>query len=214
MIKLKRSNKQNKRVTLRNAPSMQLSKQINLYNQQATAFVNITYPGLIYGYSVSGLYTFTNNADVRYLAYGTITAATEFTNFAASFANYRIKSCSVIVNPLSNNVRTSTGVLDLPLLVFGSDPQDLNISTNPTNAGFILRDQNHLFSTTSNLVKSVTFTFPGVGTATNIWKDTDTQPDRGLFYIGNNATINWFGGGNVPVFEYYINLLIEFKGTK
>ncbi len=211
----KRRNNNKNRIALRSAPVMQLSKQLNLYGpKSATAMVNITYPGLIYGYSVSGLYTFTNNADVRYLAFSTITAAAEFTNFATSFANYRIRSCSVIINPLYRNVGTSTGTLQLPLLVLGCDPQESNLSTNPTNSAFILRDQNHLFSSQNNVVKSVTFTFPGVGTGTNIWRDTDTQPDRGVFYVGCNATNNWFSGGNVPVFEYYMNLLIEFKGTK
>lgn len=215
MIKVqrKRNNVKN-RNKLRSAPSLQLSKQINLYNSQASAVVNITYPGLIYGYQTSGLYTFVNNSDVRYLAFSTITAAAEFTNFATSFSNYRIRSCSVIINPLANNISTSTGALNYPLLVFGADPQDTNISTNPTNSSFICRDQNHYFSSLSNVVKSVTFTFPGTGTGTNIWKDTDNQPDRGLFYIGNNSTVNWFGGGNVPVFEYVLNLLIEFRGTK
>lgn len=211
---IRKRNNKNNRTKLRNAPMLQLSKNMNLYNKQASAFVNITYPGLIYGYSVSGLYTFTNNADVRYLSFSTITAAAEFTNFATSFANYRIKSCSVIINPLATNVSTSTGTLDRPLLVFGADPQDTNVSTNPTNSSFICRDQNHLFNANANVVKSVTFSFPGIGTGTNIWKDTDQQPDRGVFYIGNNSTTNWFGGGNVVIFEYYINLLIEFRATK
>lgn len=212
----RKRNTNNNRSKLRNAPMLQLTKSINLYSKQASAIVNITYPGIIYGYTTSGLYTFTNNSDVRYLAFGTITAAAEFTNFASSFASYRIRSCSVIINPLANNVTTTLGssASQLPLLVFGADPQDLNINTNPTNSAFIVRDQNHLFSSTSNQVKSVTFTFPGVGTGTNIWKDTDTQPDRGVFYIGNNDTINWFGAGNIPVFEYYLNLLIEFRATK
>lgn len=210
----RKRNNANNRQKLRNAPMLQLTKNINLYSKQASAVVNITYPGLIYGYQTSGLYTFTNNADVRYLSFGTITAAAEFTNFATSFASYRIRGCSVIINPLAISVSTSTGSLNRPILVFGADPQDTNISTNPTNSAFIVRDQNHLFSPNSNVVKSVTFTFPGVGTGTNIWKDTDNQPDRGVFYIGCNDTTNWFGGGNVPVFEYYINLLIEFRATK
>jgi len=199
---------------LRSAPIMQLSKNVDLYSRQASAVVNITYPGIIHGNSVTGLYTFANAVDTRVLSFSQIAAAAEFTQFASSFSNYRVKSCSVIINPLFNNIGTSTGNLSLPLLVFGCDPQDPNIGTNPTNNTFILRDQNHLFNSSANLVKSVTFNFPGTGTGTNIWKDTDSPPDRGVFYIGNNSTINWFTAGNVPVFEYYINLLIEFRGTK
>lgn len=215
---MKRQNRNNKnkkqQLIQHSAPMLQLSKQINLFSKQTSAMVNITLPGVIYGYSTSGLYTFTNNADVRYLAFSAVTGVTEFTNFAATYANYRIRSCSVIINPLYNNVGTSTGALQLPLLVMGCEPEDSNIGTNPVNADFIVRDRNHLFSSLSNVVKSVTFTFPSTGINTNMWYDTDNQPSRGLFYIGNNSTTNWFGGGNVLVFEYYINILVEFRNIK
>lgn len=210
---MKKKNTQKNRQKLRNAPIMQLSKQLNLYDKQTSAIVNITYPGYIYAYSTSGKYTFTNNSDVRYLAFASVQSAVEFTNFATVYNNYKIRSASVIINPLSVNTSLSSGKYPLPLLLFGADPQDPNTSSNPTNSTFIIRDNNHIFSPSSNVVKSVTFTFPGTGVGTNIWKDTDSLSDRGLFYIGNNDALNFFSD-NFPVFEYYINLLIEFRGAK
>lgn len=195
---------------MRTAPSMQLSRNINLYSNRASAAVNISFPGIIYGYTTSGLYTFTNNADVRYLSFNAICSATEFTNFASAYMNYKIQSCSVIINPLSVN----TGTTLYPLLSLSCEPEDSSISTNPTNSDMILRDQNHLFNAQANTIKSVTFTFPSVGVNTNIWQDTTNLPSKGIFTIGNNSTTNWFGGGNVAVFEYMISLLVVFNGAK
>lgn len=203
-------NKNNKRNQMRALPFQQLKRHVNLFNKSTSLMVNISYPGIIYGYSVSGLYTFTNNSDVRYLAFGTICSAVEFTDFAGSFMNYRIRSCSAIINPLSVN----TGTLQLPMLVLSANPENTNVSTNPTNSALIVQDKTHLFNPQSNIIKSVNFTFPSTGLNTNIWYDTTNTSPSGLFSIGNNSTINWFGGGNVAVFEYMIALQIEFANPK
>jgi hypothetical protein len=202
----KKSNKRNKQT----APRLQLTSLVNLYAKTTSAMVNISYQTYVLSFATSTLYSFSDTSDQRGLPFSTICGSSEFTAFAGAYLNYRIKSCSVIINPTYSS---NTFNDPLPMLSLSCEPQD-GTSTNPTNAAFILRDQNHLFSHQSIAPKSVTFTFPTVGVNTNIWQDTDTLPTKGSIYIGNNPANQFSSTGGIPHFDALISLLVEFNSAK
>lgn len=210
MIKIqnKKANKKNKNQQ-RSAAVMQLTKNINLLDKRTSAVVNITFPCTIWTYTVSGLYSFTNNSDTRLVSFNQIASASEFTTFASAYTMYKISSCSVIINPTIINTSTTA----YPMLHVSCEPEDSSLS-NPNNSNFITRDQNHLFSPYSTAVKSVTFTFPSVGLLTNIWTDTSTLPSKGAIYIGSNNATGFAFGSNQLIFDCLINLQIHFAAAQ
>lgn len=203
--KSKRTNKNKKQ-----APQLQLSQQISLLNSRSSAYANISYPFLIYGYNGSDLYSTTNVGDIRFIAFSAVLGSNEFTNFGTVYSNYRVKSLSLIVNPMVSR----TAVANCPLLQVNCDPE-ANISANPTNSAVILRDTNHLFSAQAVVPKSVTFTFPGVGTSTNIWKSVADLPLGGITFGNNIAPVgSAFFAATTLVFEVCMTLLVEFNNAK
>jgi len=205
---MKRNNKKsNKNKNQISAPRLQLSNQINLFNRRASAFINVTTTALVYGYFTTAQFSFNSGSDVRFIAFSTITASTEFGNFSAVYADYRIKECSVIVSPLLGS-SAYTGAV--PMLLVGCNP--LSNTGNPTNSEFILRDNTHMFSHSAILPKSVKFTFSGVGTSSNIWQPVSATP-TGELYIGG-VTFGGLYSTTGAQFEMYINLLIEFNNIK
>lgn len=207
MIKLQRNrgNRRNNKIRgHKTAPQMQLSKNINLLSKSTSAWVNISLPLFVYAYDPSDLYSFSGSSDVRSYAFSTITAATEFTNFATVYNDYRLHSVSFNVTPMSNSS------VALPSLVCGIDPEAS--SGNPTNATFILSDHTRLISPVANGHRSVNFRFPGVGMSSNIWLPVTTAPS-GSFYIGNNTATGLFSS-TILAYDAMLSLLIEFNNIK
>jgi hypothetical protein len=196
---MKRRNNRNSKKA-KNAPRLQLSKQINLFTKSDSAYVNISYPVFIYGYSVSGLYSFSGISDSRSIGFTSITGSTEFSNFSNVYKNFRIRSCSIIVAP------TSQGSV-APILYCGLDPE--STTGNPTNSDFIMRDKVHMFTNVANTCKSCTFKVPGVGTTTNIWLPVSATP-AGQFVIGNNTYTGIFSSTSV-IFDCQLSFLVEFN---
>jgi hypothetical protein len=93
------------------------------------------------------------------------------------------------------------------MLVVGIDP--MGPGANPTNANFILRDTNHFFSSTAIAPRSVSFSFSGIGTSSNIWH-TVTDTIAGAVYIGNLTSTGIFSS-NFVAYELYISMLVEFN---
>lgn len=191
----------------KDAPQMQLAPRLNLLRTN-NSFVNISYPVFMYAYTTTDLYSFSTGADQRTFTFAQITGATEFTNFAGVYSQYRIKSVSIIVQPL----KLSTVTNSYPMLVIGCDPE-IASPANPTNSSFILRDTNHFFSANALMPKSVTYNLAQIGTTTHIWKSTSDSPG-GTLLFGNNTGTGIFGGGNQLVWEMYISLLVEFSNAK
>lgn len=173
-------------------------------SKSTSAWVNISYPLFIYAYDTSELYSFSGSSDGRTVAFATMTASTEFANFATVYTNYRLHSVSFNTTPM---IKTST---PLPSLVVGIDPEASG--GNPTNSSFILSDHTKLVSPVSNGHRSVNFRFPGVGTSSNIWLPVTTNP-AGAFYIGNNTTTGLFAS-TFLAFDCMLSLLVEFNNIK
>jgi hypothetical protein len=69
-----------------------------------------------------------------------------------------------------------------------------------------------LFSPNAIVPKSITFTFPGVSSNTNIWQATQTVPD-GVVYLGNNLVSSSFSATN-QIFDVSLSARIMFRGPK
>ncbi len=202
--------KQNRRNNFRKnvhktAPMLQMSKNINLFSKQTSAWVNITVPLVVYSFNTSDLYSFSGISDVRAYAFNTITAATEFTNFASVYTNYRLHSVSVLASPM---LKEPTDFK--PMLVVGIDPEAS--SGNPTNTDFILKDHNRLICPRATNITSCNFRFPGVGSSTNLWLPVGTAPS-GSFYIGNNGYTGLFSTTE-PTFDVVLSIQVEFNNIK
>lgn len=199
MIKRSNRTRRNKN-NHKNSTQIQLSKNINLFGKGSSAYINVTYPAFIYADSATDKYSFSGVSDIRSIAFSTITAATEFTNFATVYSNYRIHSLSFIVTPMEL-------VTSCPILYVGLNPEAA--AGNPNNSTFILRDKTHMFSPVSVSMKSVTFKVPGVGITTKIWLPVSATP-AGEFLIGNNTFGGIFPSG-IVVFDCQLSFLVEFN---
>jgi len=161
---------------------------------------------LIYAYNATDLYSFNTGADTRYFSFAGL-FSTEFTNFATVYNNYKILSVSCIITPMYSSSSTIT----YPLLQVGCDPE-VATPGNPTNSSFIFRDTNHLFTAKAVAPKSVTFTFPGTGITTNVWKSTADTPS-GCLYIGNQTSTGIFSSTGIA-FEGLFSALVKFANVK
>jgi len=188
----------------KNAPELQLSKQLSL--NTGGVKLNVIAPVTITAYSTSGNYSFSNGSDVRALAFSSILSGSGlFADFAAVYSQFKIISASIIVCPyLSNGVLTDL----LPMLYMSCD--STGIGSNPSNSDILSSQSAHLFSATAVSPRSVTFRFPGVSTGVNIWLETSASP-AGAMYIASTNTV--FSTSN-KAFDCSASLVVAFRTLK
>jgi len=195
----KNQNRSNKQMN----PSVQMSKQINLYSEKT--YRNITLPvTVVLGVALSGLYSFTPAVDTRFIAFTAVLASSEFTNLALVYQNYRI------INASSFGTMTSYGVvagsLDPPILHMNVEVAET--PANPTNSQVILDDTSKIFNPKATVIESVKWVFSGTGITTHIWSDVAISPTVGMFTIGNNITKP--AAIDMGIWDFRLQLGIEF----
>lgn len=200
--------KSNKKINRKNKPKnnamiVKLSRQMNLFNKKDNVTVVINNQANIYWYTVTNLYSFANGSDVRNYNVGTALTSNTFTKMASVYADYRVKSIAVTLNPTISYTLSNEAI---PMLYLGCDPQ---IVSNPTNSNFIESELVRLFSPYSVAPQFVKFLFPGVGVNTNLWIPV-TQTTGGSILIGNNPTGYALGSDEI-VFDVCIGVVVEFS---
>jgi len=196
----------NKKQQTRDAPSYQLSRRLDVMKTAATS-LNLLVPATIYGKNTSGQYSFSTGSDTRYFTFSQILAsAAPFAQFVNVYSEYKITGASVAISPYSGIA--SSSVQACPMLYLSVDPQ--SSSGNPTNATITGNQTSHLFTTVQTNVRSVAFSFSGIGSNMNLWLDTSVTP-QGAFFIGS------IGGTyttNPIVFDCSFSLKVVFRTTK
>jgi len=148
--------------------------------------------------------------DTRYITFSSIlgNAPSPFPDFLSLYSEMRIRSLAVTVIPM--RLSTSwTGVYN-SLLVTVS-PEAVSAS-NPTNSVITGSPSAFTFDIGAVIPKTFKFTFPGVGTASQIWISTSTTPN-GALYIGNLAG-EYFVDTGLTVWEMHFMMDVEFRRLK
>jgi hypothetical protein len=144
------------------------------------------------------------------LAFSTILAATEFSQMANVYKNYRIlKAAVTLANAL--NFSKSNGA-HFPILYF--DLQPSIAAANPTNSDVVDSDSARLFTPFSTRMEDCTWSMPGPGISTNLWYDTSAPSNLGQFVIGMNTNSNFNNGQIDIVFDVKIDLVVQFTNPK
>lgn len=179
--------------------NMQVSRNISLYSQKVKK--NITFYALTTAGTTATLFSLTNGADVRFLAFSAVLASTEFTNMATVYDNFRIVSASVTVNNITRYTIPS------PFLIVDVSPSET--PANPTNSQIIADDSARVFGPYGNN-QVCTWPLLGVGPSSNIWLDTSNPPALGSFNIGNNQSVVVTSA----IWEIRFELCCEFANPK
>ncbi len=188
----------------KNAPSLQLGRNVNLMRSAGTA-LNLIFPAVIFFRQASSNYSFATSSDLRFLSFASIlTNSAPFSQFTNVYSEYKIVSSALVITPYTG-VQTAGS---FNFLYVSCDPQ--GVATNPTNSTVIANQTSHLFTPVATGIRSVSFTFPGIGSSMNIWLDTSQTP-TGCFYIGNNTMSNT---NNTNMFDCSFSIRVLFRTTK
>jgi hypothetical protein len=177
------------------------------YKQVTEHYIRpITYTSYISFNNSSQLYTFSAGSDVRYIAFNSMVASSEFTSIAGAFQEYRTVALQVIV---SRAIDTA-GLAPYPALVMACQPNSPN--SNPTNTTIVYNDNTLIIPILTNVSVSKTWNFPkGAGFNANLWTDTASGASVGSLYIGSNI----LGSASLSnIFDVQIRLICSFRGTK
>jgi len=123
------------------------------------------------------------------------------------YSEMRIRSLAVTVIP--TRLPTSTSGLYTSLLVTVS-PESTTAS-NPTNSVILGSPSAYTFDIGAVVPRTFKFTFPGVGTGTQIWISTSSTPG-GMLYIGNS--LGNFADSGLIVWEMHFMMDVEFRRLK
>jgi len=207
-MKKNNRNRQRKRND-KTAPQLQLGKKINLFNNNTGCKLNVSYPLTVSYSSSTGLFSLNGNtSDIRYLDFSTILNGTApFSDFLVVYQDYRIKSVSAIVVALPGIETLST--IAIKSLFMTCDPE--LTGSNPNNTTLITNSSAHIFSPNATTIKSVTFSFPGIGLGSHVWIPTTTAATGTIFFGSQNMGM---GGTLTAAYEVFCSLLVEFKNLK
>jgi hypothetical protein len=175
--------------------------------------IPINYSAVIYVGPVASTYnyTFTAGSDVRYLALSTIEGSTQFTNYASIFSQYKVVSVKVILSPLKIVTETTALFQSCGSLFCSVDPNETSV-VNPTNSVLTTSNDAHMFSPNALEPRSCVFNFPGVGTNSNVYTNTDLLTGGGI-YIGaiTSATSTLAG---TAIFDALFEVVVTFREIK
>jgi len=147
--------------------------------------------------------------DTRFIDFYTIisNAPSPFSDFLSLYSEMRIRDLVITVIPIKLPSSSSGSYSSLNVTV----SPEITASSNPTNSTVL--DTPSAFSFDYNAVNPKTFryTFPGVGTGSQIWISTGATPVGSLF-IGNMVTSS-FDEGDI-VWEMHFNMNVEFRRLK
>jgi len=158
----------------------------------------------------TGLYSFVSATDTRYIDFYTIigNAPSPFSDFLSLYSEMRIRDLTITVIPIKLSSYSYSG--SYSSLSVTVSPE-FTASSNPTNTTVL--DTPSAFSFDYNAVSPKTFryTFPGVGTGSQIWISTGATP-LGSLFIGNMVTSSFDEG--VIVWEMHFSMNVEFRRLK
>jgi len=157
----------------------------------------------------TGLYSFLTTGDTRFIDFYTIigNAPSPFSDFLSLYSEMRIRDLVITVIPIKLPSSSTGSYSSLSVTV----SPEFTASSNPTNSTVL--DTPSAFSFDYNAVSPKTFryTFPGVGTGSQIWISTSANPIGSLF-IGNMVTSSF--DESAIVWEMHFSMNVEFRRLK
>jgi hypothetical protein len=148
--------------------------------------------------------------DTRYITFSSIlgNAPSPFNDFLSLYSEMRLRSLAVTVIPLRLSSSYTGSYTSLLVTV---SPEVVSAS-NPTNTVITGSPSAFTFDIGAVSPKTFRFTFPGVGTTSQIWISTSTTPS-GALYIGNTQGDHFTDEG-VIVWEMHFMMNVDFRRLK
>jgi hypothetical protein len=205
-----RSQNRNKRNRNLHYTDPQIGKSIQLRSEVVRR--RITYEASIFGNYTTSIYSLSGGSDIRFLSYSTILGASEFTNTALLYKNYKIKALSVTLCPVSVFAQTSSIVYYVfPMLYISTDPDNTSAS-NPTNNTIGFSDTAGIFSPLDPQVRQKSWNLAGISNNTDIWLPVaQVSSVPGQVYFGSKSIYSSTGTTtNTLVFDVRFELIVDF----
>jgi hypothetical protein len=166
--------------------------------------INLNFPCVISTNVTSSNYSFSLTSDLRYQPFNNVFGGSgqDYSKFEAAFDQFKVVSTAFIVTRVA---QVLSGTEILPALYCACDP-NTTTPANPINNNILWGDNSHIVAPTIYSTEAVTWRFPGVGTAANIWYPTNSTA-YGAFYIGCNTNAGLMPMVNLPAFD--VSLVCE-----
>lgn len=153
-------------------------------------------------YTGSGLYSFANGSDIRYLAFSTVLASTEFSNMAFSYRQYRIRGIRMTAVPVAYFVYTNPTPGLYANVLLATTP------ANPTNLSVVQSDTSRLYNPSAATMETCEWNLRQASTVTNTWLDIAAAITVGEIVIGCNPSFGF--SSSAIAFDLKIDVLVEF----
>jgi len=189
---------------------------MNLHSNDGAVNVQLNHALTIYQNANTGNYSFNSTTDVRVNTLQALAAASQFySDYFSTYEEVRITGVTVYIAPVQfvqQDALTSSNIIGA--LFLSLDPEFIYSASpsNPSNSIVIDSNRSHMISAKTIDTNVVSFKFPGVGAAENIWLDTSVNLN-GAIFIGDIST-SMSGIVSQPAYDCVISISSQFRAMR